>query len=155
MEAIAAVERRLTENNDDEGAWGLKRLLYSELTVEDYRQSLGDQAPAPGEGPPVFDYNYVQQLGLALIDDDAQWRRGGEYLRMAAHGMPTQGPTLFVQIAQAQQKAGKPEEARHNLELAKRAGRSIGAKNLGDARAAGVLRHGEVSRRNGDGGRRP
>ena len=133
MEAIAAVERRLAENNDDEAVWGLKRLLYSELTVEDYRQALGDQAPAPGEGPPVFDFNYVQQLGLALIDDDAQWRRGGEYLRMAAYGMPTQGPTLFLQIAQAQQKAGKLEEARHNLELAKRAGRSIGAKNLGDA----------------------
>ncbi len=55
------------------------------------------------------------------------------YLRMAAHGMPTLGPTLFLQIAQAQQRVGKLEEARHNLELAKRAGRSVGAKNLADA----------------------
>ena len=136
MEAIALVERRLAENGADEAAYGLKRLLYSELTEADYFQTMGDQQPAPGEGPPVFDYAYVQQLGLALIDDDKQWRRGGEYLRMAAHGMPTQGPTLFLQIAQAQQKAGKPEEARHNLELAKRAGRSIGPKNLGDAERA-------------------
>ncbi len=84
----------------------------------------------------MFDYPYVQQLGLALIDDDARWQRGGEYLRMAAHGMPTLGPTLFLQIAQAQQRIGKTEEARHSLELAKRAGRSVGAKNLGDAERA-------------------
>src|SRR5262249_62024194 len=59
MEAIAAVERRLAENNDDQAAWGLKRLLYSELTEQDYFQTMGDQAPAPGEGPPAFDYSYV------------------------------------------------------------------------------------------------
>ena len=47
--------------------------------------------------------------------------------------MPTLGPTLFLQIAQAQQRIGKAEEARHSLELAKRAGRSVGAKNLADA----------------------
>jgi tetratricopeptide (TPR) repeat protein len=140
MEAIAAVERRLAENADDQGVWGLKRILYSELTEAEYFQTMGDQTPAAAgsgdpaaTGRPVFDYNYVQQLGLALIDDDTRWQRGGEYLRMAAHGMPTMGPTLFLQIAQAQQRVGKLDEARHNLELAKRAGRSIGAKNLGDA----------------------
>jgi tetratricopeptide (TPR) repeat protein len=171
MEAIAVVERRLSENKDDEAAWGLKRLLYSELTEAEYFQAIADQTPAAaGSGDPAaallsgdpltalfdhnymqrlyrlaiepqnqpaaaipFDYNYVQQLGLALIDDDTRWQRGGEYLRIAAHGLPTQGPTLFLQIAQAQERAGKLEQARHNLELAKRAGRSVGAKNLGDA----------------------
>jgi tetratricopeptide (TPR) repeat protein len=137
MEAIAVVERALAVNNEDEGAWQLKRLLYSDLTEAEYFQANGDQqAPAPGEGPPTFDYNYVQQLGLALVEDDARWQRGGEYLRMAAHGLPALGPTLFLQIAQAQQRGGKMEEARHNLELAKRAGRSIGPKALGDAERA-------------------
>ncbi len=133
------VERRLAENNGDEAAWGLKRMLYSELTEAEYVETMGDQPLAPSPDPattgrqPPFDYNYVQQLGLALIDDDTRWPRGGEYLRMAAHGMPTLGPTLFWQIAQAQQRVGKLDEARRNLELAKRAGRSIGAKNLADA----------------------
>ncbi len=133
MEAIAAVERRLAENNGDEAAFGLKRLLYSELTEAEYVETMGGQPLAPSSGPRAFDYNYVQQLGLALIDDDKNWQRGGAYLRMAAHGMPTLGPTLFLQIAQAHQRVGKLEESRHNLELAKRAGRSVGAKNLADA----------------------
>jgi predicted Zn-dependent protease len=51
---------------------------------------------------------------------------------MAARGQPTLGPTLFVQIAQAHQRAGHAEDARHNYELAKRAGQSVGAKNLAD-----------------------
>ncbi len=137
MEGIAVVERALAGNNEDEGAWQLKRLLYSDLTEADYFQATGDPQPNPaGEGPPTFDYNYVQQLGLALVEDDARWQRGGEYLRIAAHGLPALGPTLFLQIAQAQQRGGKMEEARHNLELAKRAGRSIGPKNLGDAERA-------------------
>jgi tetratricopeptide (TPR) repeat protein len=154
MEAVAVVERRLAENNEDQAAWGLKRLLYSELTEGEYFQTMGAQAPLPGEGPPAFDYGYVQQLGLALIDDDTRWHRGGEYLRMAAHGMPTLGPTLFLQIALAQQRVGKLEEARHNLELAKRAGRSIGAKNLADAERQAyfaTLKHlGEMAQAAGD-----
>ncbi|HVS37584.1 MAG TPA: hypothetical protein VMS17_18620 [Gemmataceae bacterium] len=138
MEAIAAVERRLAEINGDEAAWGMKRLLYSELTEAEYFDTMGDAA-VTGSGdhattaPRTFDYSYVQQLGLSLINDDAQWQRGGAYLRMAAHGMPMLGPTLFLQIAQAQQRVGRTEEARHNLELAKRAGRSIGAKSLAEA----------------------
>ena len=109
MEAIAVVERALAVNNEDEGAWQLKRLLYSDLTEGEYFQATGDQpvvawsgdrATTPGEGPPTFDYNYVQQLGLALVEDDVRWQRGGEYLRIAAHGLPALGPTLFLQIAQ-------------------------------------------------------
>ncbi len=75
----------------------------------------------------------MQQLGLALIDDNTRWQRGGEYLRMAARGLPTLGPTIFVQIAQAHQRAGHADEARHNYELAKRAGVSVGQKSLADA----------------------
>jgi tetratricopeptide (TPR) repeat protein len=141
MEAIAAVERHLADHPDDKDIWGLKRILYQDLTETEYLAAVGEglapissheaTGPLPLEKP-AFDYEYVQQLGLALVNDDGRWRRGGEYLRMAAHGLPALGPTLFVQIAQAHQRAGHVEDARHNYELAKRAGRSIGPKNLAD-----------------------
>ncbi len=128
MEAIAAVERHLADNPQEETIWGLKRLLYQNLTEAEY-----DAFAGAGIAAPHFDHEYVQQLGLALIDDNMRWQRGGEYLRMAARGLPTLGPTIFVQIAQAHQRAGHLEEARHNYELAKRAGRSVGPKDLAEA----------------------
>jgi tetratricopeptide (TPR) repeat protein len=128
MEAIAAVERYLAEHPDDPSPQALKRLLYQDLTEEEYNAFAGEGGVAAH-----FDYPYVQQLGLALIDDDTRWQRGGEYLRLAARGQPTLGPTIFVQIAQAHQRAGHAEDARHNYELAKRAGQAVGPKNLADA----------------------
>src|SRR5439155_1667499 len=65
-------------------------------------------------------------------NDPARWQRGGEYLRMAARGLSAFGPTLFIQIAQANQRAGIIEGAWQNYELAKRAGRAVGPKNLSD-----------------------
>jgi tetratricopeptide (TPR) repeat protein len=128
MEAIAAVEKRLAEDPADKEVWGLKRLLYQDVTEPEY-----DAFAGAGLAAEHFDHAYVQQLGLALIDDPARWQRGGEYLRMAARGLPTLGPTLFVQIAQAHQRAGHIDEARHNYELARRAGQAVGPKNLADA----------------------
>jgi tetratricopeptide (TPR) repeat protein len=128
MEAIDAVERHLAESPDDKAVWGLKRLLYQDVTEADYDAFAGHGVLAAH-----FDHPYVQQLGLALIDDAARWRRGGEYLRLAARGLPALGPTLFVQIAQAHQRAGHIDEARHNYELAKRAGLAVGPKELADA----------------------
>ncbi len=128
MEAIAAVERHLADNPNDQTIWGLKRLLYQDVTEEEY-----DTFAGAGLAAAHFDHEYVQQLGLALVDDNARWQRGGEYLRMAARGLPSLGPTIFVQIAQAHQRAGHIEEARHNYELAKRAGVAVGQKNLADA----------------------
>lgn len=128
MEAIAAVERHLAEQPEDKTIWGLKRLLYQDVTETEY-----DAYAGAGMVAPHFDHEYVQQLGLALIDDNARWQRGGEYLRMAARGLPALGPTIFVQIAQAHQRAGHIDDARHNYELAKRAGVAVGQKNLADA----------------------
>jgi tetratricopeptide (TPR) repeat protein len=128
MEAIAAVERHLAEEPEDQNVWGLKRVLYQDVTEAEYNEAV----PA-GAAAPHFDHAYVQQLGLALIDDNTRWKRGGEYLRLAARGLPALGPTIFVQIAQAHQRAGHAEDARHNYELAKRAGRSVGPRNLADA----------------------
>jgi tetratricopeptide (TPR) repeat protein len=128
MEAILAAERYLAENPQDQDVWGMKRMLYHEVTEAEYDAYAGEGLSAKG-----FDHEYVQQLGLALIDDAARWQRGGEYLRLAARGLPTSGPTLFVQIAEAHQRAGRNAEAHHAYELAKRAGRSVGAKSLADA----------------------
>jgi tetratricopeptide (TPR) repeat protein len=127
MEAIAAVERHLADNPDDQAVWGLKRMLYHDVTEAEYDAFAGS-----GLAAPHFDHPYVQQLGLALIDDNARWQRGGEYLRLAARGQPALGPSLFVQVAKAHQRAGNEEGALHNFELAKRAGRSVGPKDLAD-----------------------
>jgi tetratricopeptide (TPR) repeat protein len=128
MEAIGVVELHLADQPEDQAAWGLKRLLYQDVTEAEYEEA------APGSGLTVehFDHSYVQQLGLALINDPARWQRGGEYLRLAARGLPAMGPSIFVQIAQAHQRAGHAEEAWHNYELAKRAGLSVGVKDLGN-----------------------
>lgn len=126
MEAIHAVERHLAENPDDQSVIPLKQLLYAELTEAEYNAGTGDS----GLTASYVDHAYLQHLGLSLINDDARWPRGGEYLRLAVRGMPDLGPGLFVQIAQAQQRAGRLDEARHNYELAKRAGQGVGHQNL-------------------------
>jgi tetratricopeptide (TPR) repeat protein len=127
MEAIAAVERQLADQPDDADTWGLKRLLYQDVTEVDYDEAAG----GPDQVAPGFDHAYAQQLGLALIDDVERWQRGGEYLRMAARGLPALGPSLFSQIGRACQKAGNNDGAWHNYELAKRAGQAVGPANLG------------------------
>jgi tetratricopeptide (TPR) repeat protein len=128
MEAIAAVERHLAANPDDKAVWNLKQLLYQDLTEAEYNAAAGGSDLVA----PHFDHAYAQQLGLALINDPARWQRGGEYLRVATRGLPSAGTSLFVQIAQAHQRAGNAAGARHHYELAKRAGQSVGPKNLSD-----------------------
>jgi tetratricopeptide (TPR) repeat protein len=127
MDAIGAVERHLAASPDDATIWDLKRLLYSGLTEAEYVATAGENVAAAD-----FDHGYVQQLGLALINDPVRWERGGEYLRIAVRGLPALGPSLFTQIAQAQERAGHAEEALRNYELAKVAGRAVGPKNLAD-----------------------
>ncbi len=123
LEAIAAAERALATNPDDAGAWTLKRLLYSQLTEAEY-----------AAGPVAeFDHAYAQQLGLALINDPARWQRGVEYLRIAARGLPLNGPSLFTQVAQAYERAGDAESTRQALEQGKQAGLAAGPKALPDA----------------------
>jgi hypothetical protein len=132
MDAIAAVERRLQEDVEDGPAWTLKRLLYQDVTEADYDAAAGD----PSQVAAGFDHGYAQQLGLALINDPQRWRRGAEYLRLAARGLPLLGPSLFSQIAQAYGRNGEPEPAWHYYRLARQAGLSVGVKNLsGEDRA--------------------
>ncbi len=148
MEAIAAVERHLADNPDDQTIWGLKRLLYQEVTVPEYDAFAGE-----GVAAPHFDHEYVQQLGLALIDDNARWQRGGEYLRMAARGLPALGPTIFVQIAQAhQRRPRRGGAAQLRVGQARRFGRR--PEKPRRRRAASVLRHYQTARRRRPGARR-
>lgn len=126
VEAIAAVERHLEETPNDPAVVPLKKLLYHDLSEADYNAGAG----GAGLAAPHVDHAYLQHLGLALINDEVRWQRGGEYLRLAARGLPALGPTLFVHIAQAMQRVGRLDEARHNYELARRAGQAVGPKNL-------------------------
>ncbi|HEV3080560.1 MAG TPA: tetratricopeptide repeat protein [Gemmataceae bacterium] len=126
MEAIAAVERQLAGNPDDQETWGLKRMLYQDLTEAEYNAGAADSAARD------FDHGYTQQLGLALIGDASRWQRGAEYLRVAARGLPLQAPSIFVSIARTYASAGDGASAWRNYELARNAGRAVGVKNLGE-----------------------
>jgi tetratricopeptide (TPR) repeat protein len=128
MEAIAVVERHLANDPQDREVIELKKFLYRDLHEDEYNAVAPD-----GLAAQWFDHEYAQHLGVSMIDDDNRWQRGGEFLRLAARGLPALGPTIFVQIAQAQRRAGLVDESRHNYELAKRAGQSVGPANLGAA----------------------
>jgi tetratricopeptide (TPR) repeat protein len=122
LEAIAAVERELTDVPEDAGAWTLKRVLYSELTLPEYRS-----------GPVAeFDHAYAQQLGLALIGDPARWRRGVEYLEIAASGLPQNGPSIFKQIGETYERHGEERPARDAYDRGKQAGLAVGPAALSE-----------------------
>jgi tetratricopeptide (TPR) repeat protein len=141
MEAIAAVEGHLSNNPEDQDTWALKRVLYQDLTEADYDSASASRgasarllgSPEGDKGSALgFDHDYTQQLGLALINDPARWQRGAEYLRIAVRGLPAHGPSIFTQVAQAQQRQGDGEGAWKSYERARQAGRSVGPKNLPD-----------------------
>jgi tetratricopeptide (TPR) repeat protein len=125
VEVIAAIERRLAQHPKDEAAQELKAKFYDELTEADY-----EAAVEPGKAAHHFDHLHVHEKGLALLADPQQWKRGAEYLRIAARGMPEAGPSLYVRIAKACQQAGEFRDAWHNYELAKQAGKKAGPQNL-------------------------
>src|SRR5262249_20244901 len=127
LDAIAAVERSLAKQPDNPAAWDLKRILYTPLTEAEYNQAAGPEGVAA-----AFDHTYLQQLGLALIQDAGRWQRGAEFLRLAARGLPAQGPSIFVQVAQAANKANDATASWHYYRMAQHAGRTIGPKNLTD-----------------------
>jgi len=77
-----------------------------------------------------FDHNYVEQLGLALMEDSGDWLRGTMFLRIAAKGNPTRGPNLYMQIAKAHEKHGDMPGLWDNYLNALRAGKAIGFANL-------------------------
>jgi tetratricopeptide (TPR) repeat protein len=135
MQAIAAVERRLAAN-DDGGIEEVKRMLYHDLTEAEYEEGL----PAPAAGAPspaapssTFDYGYVERLGMSMINDADHWKRGAEYLRLAARGQPSRAVTILVQVAKAHLRVEDQAGALPVFERARDTGRAYGVKNLSDA----------------------
>lgn len=126
MEAIQAAERFLTENGRDGGVENLKKLLYRDLTMDEFKAACPD-----GDIPQAFDYAYAQQLGSAMLGHE-HWERGVVFLRIAARGLPAISPTLFSVIAQAYEKAGRADEMWHYYEVARKAGVAVGHKNLAE-----------------------
>ncbi|MBX3397467.1 MAG: hypothetical protein KF873_01890 [Gemmataceae bacterium] len=123
MQAIAAIERKLKATPNDPAAMELKTILYAGLTEAEFSSDAASGAPD------AFNYDYVEQLGLALVDSPEPDRkaRGMAFLRIAGRGLPHRGPAIFRKLADA---ADSPEEARGYLEQVKRAGVLVGPKNL-------------------------
>jgi hypothetical protein len=132
LDALGAVERRLAVQADDQVAVGLRRELYAGLTEAEV---------AAGPVPPGFNFDHLEQLGLALVSegDPARADRGMAYLRMAGRGLPARGPGLFRTLADLATKLGRPDEAAGYLGQVKRTGLEAGVKALPpDQRAAYV-----------------
>lgn len=127
LDAIAAVERQIAQVPSDQGAWDLKRMLYSEVTESDYDSAMQGQAARN------FDHEYTKQLGLALIVDPQRWQRGCEYLRIAARGLPAQATGIYIQIAQTHESQADTVGMWENYQLAMQIGRQVGAANLDPA----------------------
>jgi tetratricopeptide (TPR) repeat protein len=128
MDAIAAVETQLAVTPQDPNAWDMKRQLYSDLTEREYRTLIPEDGSLPR-----FNHEYAQQLGLALIDNPQQWRRGCEYLRIAAHGLPMKAASIYVQIAETHDKHGDNAGLWTNYMTGMQIGRRVGVENLAPA----------------------
>jgi tetratricopeptide (TPR) repeat protein len=125
VDAIVAVEAQLAKTPDDPTAWDMKRKLYSELTEPEYYSIAQPDQPLP-----AINYDYVRELGLALLADPNQWQRGCAYLRIAAHGNPEQAPNVYIQIAQTHEKHGDRDGLWHNYQRAMQVGRAFGVDKL-------------------------
>jgi tetratricopeptide (TPR) repeat protein len=129
MDIIAAVEYQLTLTPQDPTAWDLKRQMYSELTEREY-WSLNQ----PGQPPTTrFNHEYVEQLGLALLDDPQQFKRGCEYLRIAAHGLPAKSAQLYIQIGQTHEKHKDLDAMWVSYQKAMQIGRATGVDSFAPA----------------------
>lgn len=126
MEAIAAVERKLAAEPKNPTAHELKTILYASLTESEF---VGDAASGLPEN---FNFEYVEQLGLALIDspDITKRDRGMAFLRIAGRGLPARGPSIFLKLAEIAEAHGNATEARGYREQIKRSGVLVGAKAL-------------------------
>lgn len=126
IDAIAAVQRQLAKTPDDPTVIELRNIVYAGLTESEFL------AAAVSGPPPEFNYEYVEQLGLALVDDNDRTRvdRGMAFLRMAGRGLPQHGPWIFTKLAQVAERLNDPEAARGYWEQVKRSGMVVGPHKL-------------------------
>ena len=125
MNAIAAVERHIAQEKDDQAAWGIKRFLYTDMTSKIFFQN-------PPRSIADFDFMFVKDLGLALLEQQKELTRGAEYLDIAVAGLPQHAPFLMVQVGKAFAQQGQEAEAESYFEKAVAMGRKSGHKNLQD-----------------------
>ena len=125
MNAIAAVERHIAQEKDDQAAWGIKRFLYTDMTSTIFFQN-------PPRSMADFDFMFVKDLGLALLEQQKELARGAEYLDIAVAGLPQHAPFLMVQVGKAFAQQGQEVEAESYFEKAVAMGRKSGHKNLQD-----------------------
>jgi tetratricopeptide (TPR) repeat protein len=127
IEAIAAVERKLAADPASEKAKEYRTMLYSQLTEREFVS-----ATANGEPPKEFNYEFVEQLGHQLVDDNDPDRRerGEGYLRVAARGLPDHGPSIFKRLADASEKRGDLRAMRGYTEGIRDTGMRVGPGNL-------------------------
>lgn len=125
MNAIAAVERHIAQEKDDQAAWGIKRFLYTDMTSKIFFQN-------PPRSIADFDFMFVKDLGLALLEQQKELARGAEYLDIAVAGLPQHAPFLMVQVGKAFAQQGQEAEAESYFEKAVAMGRKSGHKNLQD-----------------------
>jgi tetratricopeptide (TPR) repeat protein len=126
MEAIASVERKLAADAANEKAREYRTVLYSQLAE-------GEFVSAAASGlPQDFNYEYVEQLGYQLVDDNDPDRRdrGTGYLRIAGRGLQDRGPGIFKKLAEVSEKLGDPQTARAYTEQIRRVGDHVGPRNL-------------------------
>lgn len=126
VEAIAAVERQLTADPTDAAAKDLKLAFYDRLTEAEF------VAASAVEPPKDFNYDYVEQLGLALVDDADPDRRerGMAYLRVAGRGLPERGPGIFRKLADVYERMDDRDTMRKCLEHVKRVAAFVDPANL-------------------------
>ncbi len=127
IEAIRAVERQLAKTPDDATANDLRRSLYTSLTEVEFVSACGAAGP-----PQEFNYDFIEQIGLSLVEDaDAnRAERGAGFLRIAGRGLPARGPMIFTKLAEDAGKRGDGEAVRGYLEQVKRAGLTVGVNRL-------------------------
>ncbi len=126
IEAIGAVERQLAKQPSDSSALELQRELYAGLSEAEFVAASANGAPTD------FNYDFVEQLGLALVGeaDESRIERGMAYLRIAGRGLPHRGPLIFKTLADLATKLGRPDEATGYLGQVKRAGLAVGPASL-------------------------
>lgn len=126
IEAIAAVERFLVENPQDADALGLKRSLYGQLNEAEFIAASAVALPKD------FNYDYVEQLGMALVDDPDPDRRdrGMGFLRIAGRGMPDRAPGVFRKLSAVAERMGDRDTSLKYIAQVKLSGLVVGPRNL-------------------------
>ena len=127
MEAIAAVERKLAADPGSDKAKEYRTVLYSGLQEGEFVAAV-----AVAGVPKDFNYEYVEQLGYQLADDNDPDRRdrGLGYLRVAGRGLAARSPSIFQKLADVSTKHGDRATAHAYTEQIKRSGREFGARNF-------------------------